>query len=79
MQYSSSQVSPNPAPSVAAAPQPAQNALLTSFLIIFFVLSLLLASVGYKKYHAHQRSRLLKRQVAMLEAMWRISSTKRER
>jgi hypothetical protein len=80
MPYPSFQALQNPAPPViAVSPQPAPNAPLIGFLVIAFALSLVLASFGYKKYRAHQRSRLLKRQIAILEAMWRISSAKRER
>lgn len=78
MPHSSFQVSQNSA-LPAVSPQPAPNASLIGFLVIAFTLSLVLTSFGYKKYRAHQRSRLLKRQVALLETMWRISSAKRER
>ena len=50
----------------------------TSLIVVALALSLALGAFGYKKYHTAQRSRLLKRQVAMLEAMWRMSSTKRK-
>jgi hypothetical protein len=50
----------------------------TGLLVVALTLSLLLGAFGYKKYRTAQRSRLLKRQVAMLEAMWRMSSTKRK-
>lgn len=45
-------------------------------LSITIALSMTLFALGYKRYRTRQRARLLKRQVAMLEAMWRISSTK---
>ncbi|MBD2038166.1 hypothetical protein H6F76_24745 [Leptolyngbya sp. FACHB-321] len=80
MSYPSFQASQNSAlPVVAVSPQPVPNAPLIGFLVIAFALSLVLTSFGYKKYRAYRRSRLLKRQIAILEAMWRISSAKRER
>ncbi|HEY9895000.1 MAG TPA: hypothetical protein V6D34_06250 [Candidatus Sericytochromatia bacterium] len=79
MSYHSFQALQNPVLSVVAvSPQPALNASLIGFLVIAFALSLVLTSFGYKKYRAHQRSRLLKRQIAILETMWRINSVKRE-
>lgn len=54
----------------------APDATVTGFLVIALTLSLALILFGAKKYRAIQRSRLLKRQIAMLEALWRISSTK---
>ncbi|MBW4695217.1 MAG: hypothetical protein KME27_26000 [Lyngbya sp. HA4199-MV5] len=51
------------------------NAVLGSVMIAV-AFSVTLLALGYRRYRTCQRSRLLKRQIAMLEAMWRISSTK---
>jgi hypothetical protein len=60
------------APSANSIPN---DAMLGS-VIVAVALSVSLLALGYKRYRACQRSRLLKRQIAMLEAMWRISSKK---
>jgi hypothetical protein len=80
MPYPSSHASQHSvSPVIAASPQPVLDAPLIGFLVIAFALSLVLTSFGYKKYRAYQRTRLLQRQIAILETMWRISSAKRER
>ncbi|PSB30580.1 hypothetical protein [Stenomitos frigidus] len=62
----------------ATSTNPVPSSAVTGLLVVTLTISLALAAFGYKKYRAVQRSRLLKRQVAMLEAMWRMSSTKRK-
>lgn len=80
MTQPSSQVTQNATlPVATTSPNFVPNAPLIAFLAIALALSLVLTSFGYKKYRVRQQSQLLKRQIAMLEAIWRISSTKRER
>lgn len=85
MPYSSSPT-PSATPSVPASlpnqantPTPASsmsNEAVVGCVVVVAAFSLTLLTMGYKRYRAAQRSRVLKRQVAMLEAMWRINSTK---
>ncbi len=76
------QSSVNPAPFTVAS---STNATVSSAAIgsstigwLFLAVSfgLVLGLFGYKKHCDRQRSRLLKRQRAMLETIWRISSKK---
>lgn len=63
-----------PTNSTETATNNAPSGALVGCLTIALALSLTLMALGYKRYRACQRSRLLQRQIAMLEAMWRISS-----
>lgn len=54
----------------------ASSGAIVGCLSIAIALSVALFALGYKRYRTRQRARMLKQQVAMLEAMWRISSTK---
>ncbi|XGV95573.1 MAG: hypothetical protein ACAF41_22875 [Leptolyngbya sp. BL-A-14] len=60
----------------SASASSASNGAVIGCLSLAIALSVTLFALGYKRYRTRQRARLLKQQVAMLEAMWRISSTK---